>query len=138
LLVHRILRTAILGPITVLASALCAALGAAFGSFVGLCLDRIPRRESLWRPGSHCRSCKTGLKVADLVPVFSYVQRRGRCAYCGEPVDARLLGIELAGAAALGALPLWLGARGGALAALGIVAVGIVTALLAARLAPLR
>jgi leader peptidase (prepilin peptidase)/N-methyltransferase len=133
LLAHRYPPTGILGRITVLASALGAALGAAFGSFLGLCLDRIPQRESIVRPGSRCGACRTPLRAIDLVPVLSYLERRGRCRYCGAAIGLPVFGIELGAAAAFAGLPLWLGAGTGVLAALAIVAAGVATALMAER-----
>jgi len=118
----------------ILASALCAALGAALGSFVGLCLDRIPRRQSIVHPPSHCRACQRALAATDLVPVLSYLQRRGRCRYCGAPIGPHLLALELAGAGALAVLPVWLGPPAGMAAALAIVALAAVIPYLAERL----
>jgi prepilin signal peptidase PulO-like enzyme (type II secretory pathway) len=53
------------------------------GSFINLAADRLPRRESLVSPRSHCRSCGRVLNLVDLIPVGGYLIRRGRCASCG-------------------------------------------------------
>jgi prepilin signal peptidase PulO-like enzyme (type II secretory pathway) len=66
------------------------------GSFVNLAADRLPRRESLIRPGSHCRACGRRLNVVDLVPVAGYLLRRGRCASCGVAIGRSSLAVEAA------------------------------------------
>ena len=52
------------------------------GSFINLAADRVPRRESVIRPRSHCRACGRELNVVDLLPVVGYAVRGGRCATC--------------------------------------------------------
>jgi leader peptidase (prepilin peptidase)/N-methyltransferase len=71
-------------------------LGLAVGSFLNLCIDRLPRRQSIIRPASRCDSCDRALKLLDLIPVFSYLWMRGKCRYCGSPVPVRNLIVELA------------------------------------------
>ncbi len=83
------------------------------------------------RPGSECRACRRALAAADLVPVLSYLQRRGRCRYCGAKIGPHLLAVELGAAAAFAALPLWLGSWAGVVAALGILAAAVALAGLA-------
>src|SRR3989440_7452639 len=56
------------------------------GSFINLAADRLPRGESLVRPGSHCRACGRRLNALDLLPVVGYLVRRGRCATCRTPI----------------------------------------------------
>jgi leader peptidase (prepilin peptidase) / N-methyltransferase len=56
------------------------------GSFINLAADRLPRRESLISPRSHCRSCGRVLNFVDLIPVGGYLIRRGRCASCSSPI----------------------------------------------------
>ena len=58
------------------------------GSFINLAADRLPRRESLVSPRSHCRSCGRVLNLVDLIPIAGYLIRRGRCATCGVPIGA--------------------------------------------------
>ena len=79
--------------------ALILAAGLCFGSFVTLASFRLPRDESVVRPGSRCPSCGTQLKPLDLVPVFSWVAHRGRCAHCKTKVHWRYPAIELVQAA---------------------------------------
>lgn len=73
-----------------------AGLGLAVGSFLNLCMDRLPLGQSVIRPPSHCPTCHRRLSVRDLVPVFSYLWLRGRCRYCGAAIPPRLLVVELA------------------------------------------
>lgn len=73
-----------------------ALLGLAAGSFLNLCVDRLPRDQSIIRPGSHCDHCNQRLKASDLVPLFSYLWLRGRCRYCSARISIRLPVVELA------------------------------------------
>lgn len=72
------------------------ALGATVGSFLNVVVFRLPRRESLIRPGSRCLSCGQRLGGLDLVPVLSYLFLRGRCRHCGRAFTARYMLVELA------------------------------------------
>lgn len=83
-----------------------ALLGLAVGSFLNLCIDRLPRGGSIVSPPSHCDSCDSSLKPLDLVPVLSYLVLRGRCRYCGAVVPVRVLIVELA-SGAIYALMAW-------------------------------
>lgn len=69
-------------------------LGLTVGSFLSVCIDRLPRRQSILRPRSHCPVCKTVLAARDLVPVLSYLLLRGRCRYCSTPIPGRVVFIE--------------------------------------------
>lgn len=70
--------------------------GAAIGSFVNVCIYRLPRRLSIVHPPSHCPHCGTFLRVADLVPLLSYLWLMGKCRYCKTPISARYFVVELA------------------------------------------
>ena len=65
-----------------------ALLGLSVGSFLNVCIYRLPRRESLVRPRSRCTSCGRTLTALDNVPVVSWLALRGRCRTCGAPVSA--------------------------------------------------
>lgn len=65
------------------------ALGLVVGSFFNVCIYRIPRRESLAWPASHCPTCSHSLNVLDLIPVFSFILLRRRCRYCKAPISWR-------------------------------------------------
>ena len=69
--------------------------GLVVGSFLNVCIWRLPRDESLTKPGSHCPSCNTLLKAWDLVPLFSFLAQRCRCRYCGTKISWRYFGVEL-------------------------------------------
>jgi leader peptidase (prepilin peptidase) / N-methyltransferase len=73
--------------------------GLAVGSFLNLCIARLPQDKSIVRPGSHCDSCNQRLKAVDLVPVFSYLWLKGRCRYCGAHIPLRVPIVEFAAAA---------------------------------------
>jgi leader peptidase (prepilin peptidase)/N-methyltransferase len=75
---------------------LFALLGLAVGSFLNVCIDRLPRNESIVNPPSHCPACQNKLAVKDLIPVFSYLRLRGRCRYCQAAIPRRLFWVELA------------------------------------------
>lgn len=70
-------------------------LGLAVGSFLNVVIDRLPRRESLFYPPSHCEECQHPLAPKDLVPLFSYLFLKGRCRYCRAPIPIRLFLVEL-------------------------------------------
>jgi leader peptidase (prepilin peptidase)/N-methyltransferase len=73
-----------------------AILGLAVGSFLNVCIDRLPRNESIINPPSHCSVCQHKLATKDLIPVFSYLALRGRCRYCRASIPQRLFWVELA------------------------------------------
>jgi len=83
-----------------------ALLGAAVGSFLNVCIDRLPAGKSLVYPPSHCDSCQHRLSPKDLVPVFSYLWLRRRCRYCQAPIPQRSFWVEL-GTGFLFALTYW-------------------------------
>ena len=61
--------------------------GIVIGSFLNVCIYRIPKRESLAKERSHCMSCGYQLRWYDLIPVFSYLFLRGRCRQCKEHIS---------------------------------------------------
>lgn len=70
-------------------------LGMTIASFLNVCIDRLPARQSLISPPSHCPACNRRLVFKDLIPIFSYLWLRGRCRYCGAPIPRRILWVEL-------------------------------------------
>jgi leader peptidase (prepilin peptidase)/N-methyltransferase len=64
-------------------------LGAIVGSFLNVVAYRLPRRESLISPASHCPRCATPVKPYDNIPIVSWLLLRGHCRSCGEPISAR-------------------------------------------------
>lgn len=74
--------------------ALIVVLGLVIGSFLNVCIYRIPKEESIAFPPSHCANCNHKLMPIDLIPVFSYIFLRGKCRYCKEKISARYPLIE--------------------------------------------
>jgi leader peptidase (prepilin peptidase)/N-methyltransferase len=72
-----------------LAPVLAGAVGLAFGSFLGVVVHRVPRRESVVAPRSRCPACGRRLPASENVPVLSYVLLRGRCRGCGARISLR-------------------------------------------------
>lgn len=62
-------------------------IGLIWGSFLNVVAYRIPRKESLLFPPSHCPNCDHRLGPIDLVPVFSFLLAKGKCRYCGQPIS---------------------------------------------------
>ena len=83
--------------------------GLAIGSFMNVCIDRLPARQSLVSPPSHCDACQKPLTPADNIPLVSYLWLRGRCRYCGAVLPKRLVVVELVSGTMLGALYLVFG-----------------------------
>lgn len=69
--------------------------GIVIGSFLNVCIYRLPAGESLLNPPSHCPRCNTRLRTRDLVPLFSFLALRGKCRYCGARISWRYFTIEL-------------------------------------------
>jgi len=74
---------------------ICGLIGAAAGSFLNVCADRLPAEKSIIYPSSHCDGCGRGLSAWELAPVFSYLALRGRCRTCGVKIPLRVLWVEL-------------------------------------------
>jgi leader peptidase (prepilin peptidase)/N-methyltransferase len=73
-----------------------AVLGAIVGSFLNVVAWRLPRGESLVKPGSRCPSCETPIRPYDNVPVLSWLALRGRCRSCKASIPVRYPLVELA------------------------------------------
>jgi len=70
-------------------------LGAVVGSFLNVCIYRMPRKESIIRPGSHCPHCQKKLSWYDNVPFLSYIFLKRRCRHCGRKIAFRYFVVEL-------------------------------------------
>lgn len=70
-------------------------VGLAIGSFLNVCIYRLPRSLSLISPSSMCPSCQTPIPFYDNVPVLSYFWLRGRCRFCGAGFSLRYPVVEL-------------------------------------------
>jgi len=71
-----------------------ALFGPFVGSFLNVCIDRMPRGQSIIKPRSHCAVCNHKLGNLDLLPIFSYLWLRGRCRYCRAHIPLRLPIVE--------------------------------------------
>lgn len=69
--------------------------GLLIGSFLNVCIYRIPRGQSIVLPPSHCPACNQRLKPLDLIPVISYLAFGRRCRYCGKMIRSRYMWVEL-------------------------------------------
>jgi leader peptidase (prepilin peptidase) / N-methyltransferase len=69
--------------------------GAVVGSFLNVCILRLPKEESIVFPGSHCVSCNHPLAWFDNVPFFSFIFLKGKCRYCGKKISWQYFVIEL-------------------------------------------
>ena len=72
-----------------------AILGALWGSFLNVCIHRLPLKQSVVHPGSRCPDCGYALRWYDNVPVVSYATLRGRCRSCARPISTQYPIIEL-------------------------------------------
>jgi prepilin signal peptidase PulO-like enzyme (type II secretory pathway) len=68
--------------------------GAAIGSFLNVCIYRLPKGESLVKRNSHCMTCGAEILHRDLVPIFSWIFLRGKCRSCGAPISPRYCIVE--------------------------------------------
>lgn len=75
------------------------AFGAVVGSFLNVCVHRMPRGRSIVRPPSHCPKCKQPIRWADNIPILSYVLLRGKCRHCGARISPRYVVVEFLTAA---------------------------------------
>lgn len=70
------------------------AFGAAIGSFLNVCIYRLPAGLSIVSPGSRCPSCLTPIRPIENIPIVSYIFLRGRCRTCGVHISLRYLVVE--------------------------------------------
>jgi leader peptidase (prepilin peptidase)/N-methyltransferase len=69
--------------------------GLAVGSFLNVCIYRLPLNRSIVHPPSHCPRCEKKLRLYDNIPVLSYILLRGKCRFCSEPISIRYPTVEL-------------------------------------------
>ena len=81
-------------------------IGAMVGSFLNVCICRLPKGESIITPRSHCPQCQTLIRFYDNIPLLSYLLLRGKCRSCRAPISIQYPTVE--GVTALGSLILFL------------------------------
>lgn len=69
--------------------------GLVIGSFINVCIYRIPNGKSIIFPGSSCPACGEKIRTIDLIPVLSYILLRAKCRICREPISVRYPLVEL-------------------------------------------
>jgi len=84
------------GETVVIISVFFFLFGIVVGSFLNVCITRIPEEISIVSPGSRCPKCGTPIKAYDNVPLFAWLWLRGTCRACGAPISAMYPLIELA------------------------------------------
>lgn len=77
--------------------------GAVVGSFLNVCIWRLPREESIVFPSSHCPHCQKGIHWYDNIPILSFLWLKGRCRRCHEKISWRYPIVELLA----GLAPIW-------------------------------
>ncbi|MGD9281554.1 MAG: prepilin peptidase, partial [Desulfobacterales bacterium] len=77
--------------------------GLCIGSFLNVCIYRLPESKSIVHPRSMCPNCATLIRFYDNIPILSYVALRGKCRHCKAPISFRYPVIEfISGLFALG------------------------------------
>jgi leader peptidase (prepilin peptidase)/N-methyltransferase len=85
--------------VTLLVAAFVGLFGLVVGSFLNVCIYRLPRGESVNWPGSHCTTCNRPLSWYENIPVASWMVLGGRCRTCGDPISVAYPLVELITAA---------------------------------------
>ena len=91
-----------MAPVTVIVIA--GLVGALIGSFLNVCIHRLPRQESIVWPASHCTSCMKAIAWHDNVPLISYAWLRGQCRACRAPIPLRYPLVEATNAVGYAAI----------------------------------
>lgn len=81
--------------LTLMTAVALGAVGLSIGSFLNVCIYRMPRGESVVSPGSRCTRCGVAIRWYDNVPVVSYIVLSGACRACHAPVSARYVLVEV-------------------------------------------
>lgn len=92
--------------------AIAGLVGALIGSFLNVCIYRLPRQESVVWPASHCTVCGLQIAYYDNIPLFSYGILRGRCRGCGSSISIQYPMVELVTAIGYGLIVMYFGVTG--------------------------
>jgi leader peptidase (prepilin peptidase)/N-methyltransferase len=69
--------------------------GLCIGSFLNVCIYRVPLGKSIVKPRSKCPGCNTAIAAYDNIPLLSFILLKGRCRHCSEPIGIRYPLVEL-------------------------------------------
>jgi leader peptidase (prepilin peptidase)/N-methyltransferase len=89
-------------PQTLVAITVAALFGAIVGSFLNVCIHRLPRGQSIVWPASACPSCGRSLAWYENIPIVAFLALRGRCHTCRAPISIRYLIVEIVTATMFG------------------------------------
>lgn len=106
----------------------CAVAGLIIGSFLNVVIYRVPRGESVVRPGSHCPACGAPVRPRDNVPILSWLALRGRCRDCRAPISPRYAVVEALTGGLFAVMAIRFGAHVVLVAFLYFAAVGVALA----------
>jgi len=104
--------------------------GLIVGSFLNVCIYRLPRRESIAFPASHCPTCGAHIRPWDNVPVLAWLWLRGRCRDCHAPISWRYPLVEAVNGVAYGVIAARYGLSWEALAVAAFVSALLVVTLI--------
>ena len=91
-----------------IASIAYALLGLVIGSFLNVCIYRLPLEKSIVSPGSSCPHCGTSIRFFDNIPILSFLLLRGKCRVCGKSISIQYPLVELlSGLAFYGCARVW-------------------------------
>jgi leader peptidase (prepilin peptidase) / N-methyltransferase len=82
--------------------------GLLFGSFLNVCISRLPQHQSIMKPGSHCPKCGAPIRWYDNIPLLSWILLRGRCRDCNQKIPWRYPLVELGVGLWFAAQAVWL------------------------------
>ncbi|MEE8076870.1 MAG: prepilin peptidase [Candidatus Binatia bacterium] len=85
----------ILFSVPIVYSLIVFVFGALVGSFLNVCIFRLPKGESIVSPPSHCPACNTPIPFYDNIPLISYLFLRTRCRFCNARISLRYFVVEL-------------------------------------------
>jgi leader peptidase (prepilin peptidase)/N-methyltransferase len=71
-------------------------LGLLFGSFLNVCISRLPAHQSINKPRSHCPQCLANIRSYDNIPLLSWILLRAKCRHCKQTIPWRYPAVELA------------------------------------------